>query len=431
MLSRYLNFSKPERILEAVLKTSLINLFARGFGYLKNLSIAILLGFSHQTDGFFMAFSLMGIFLIFVDVFDSIGVPNLVVAGQQSKEEFEKLAGLLLTFTTILASLLTLLAFLSLPLLLKVPLGFEKVAIEYTKTSFVLLLPYLFFSFFFHHFGAVLRSQRLFTVYFVGELLFSFFSFLFITVGLYLYRDFRVIPISVSVAQLFATLYMLYMGRQYIRFNLFLDDKAKLMLKHFLYLVALYGVFHIFIVVDGAFGSTLGEKGVSALTYGLMLAYAPTGVLKFEHMAITSLSEVRGSMERLNFYLKRLFLLGITFGLFVFVFADLLVKVFFGHGAFTHTDVSLTATATRYYALSLPLALLWPVLYRVFQIRNNLLPVFFLAIVVVIVKGVINYLLVMLMHLGIVGVCLGTFFAYLMLCALGYIILKKMYYNHA
>ncbi len=31
--------------------------------------------------------------------------------------------------------------------------------------------------------------------------------------------------------------------------------------------------------------------------------------------------------------------------------------------------------------------------------------------------------------LGIVGVSLGTFFAYLMLCGLGYLILKKMAYN--
>ena len=68
-------FSEPEKVLSAVFKSSFINFFARIFGYLKNFIIAILLGFSYQTDGFFMAISLIGIFLIFVDVFDSIGVP--------------------------------------------------------------------------------------------------------------------------------------------------------------------------------------------------------------------------------------------------------------------------------------------------------------------------------------------------------------------
>jgi len=46
---------KPESIRHAIIKTSTINLLARGFGYLKHLAIAILLGFSYQTDAFFMA----------------------------------------------------------------------------------------------------------------------------------------------------------------------------------------------------------------------------------------------------------------------------------------------------------------------------------------------------------------------------------------
>jgi Uncharacterized membrane protein, putative virulence factor, COG0728 len=83
---------KPESIRHAIIKTSTINLLARGFGYLKHLAIAILLGFSYQTDAFFMALSLLGIFLIFVDVFDSIGVPQLVFARMKSEEEFKKLA---------------------------------------------------------------------------------------------------------------------------------------------------------------------------------------------------------------------------------------------------------------------------------------------------------------------------------------------------
>ena len=94
---------KTESIKEALLKTSFINLLARILGYLKQVSIAILLGFSYQTDAFFMALSLIGVFLIFVDVFDSLGVPNLVFAKEKAEEEFKRLAGLLLTFTTILA----------------------------------------------------------------------------------------------------------------------------------------------------------------------------------------------------------------------------------------------------------------------------------------------------------------------------------------
>ncbi|MBZ4681589.1 lipid II flippase MurJ [Thermodesulfobacterium sp.] len=419
------DFSKPERVFDAVLRSSFINLLARGFGYLKNLAIAILLGFSYQTDAFFMALSLLGVFMIFVDVFDSIGVPNLVSARLKSQEEFEKLAGLLLTFTTILACSLALLAIVFFPVLLKVPFGFKKEAIYYTKESYLLLLPYLFFSFFFHHFGAILRSLRRFTIYFMGEFIFSFFSFVFMAIGLYFFRDYRVLPISFSLSQFLATLYMVYTAREHIKFKFYMDENVRLLLKHFFYLTGIYGVFHLYILVDRAFGSLLGEKGVSALTYGLLLAHAPKGVIKFEHMAITSLSEVGGALYKLNFYIKKLLLISTAFTFFFVLFSDLLVDLFFGHGAFTKTDVHLTATATRFYALSLPFAFLWPVLYRVFQIQNRLKPIFLVAILGVLANAMFNYLFVVKLGLGIIGICLGTFLAYLVICLVSYIIIWK------
>jgi putative peptidoglycan lipid II flippase len=264
---------KPESIRHAIIKTSTINLLARGFGYLKHLAIAILLGFSYQTDAFFMALSLLGIFLIFVDVFDSIGVPQLVFARMKSEEEFKKLAGLLLTFTTILAFSLTFIALVGIPLLSKIAVGFDQRAKEATELHLLLLLPYLFLNFFFHHFGAVLRSLRYFTPYFIGEFIFSFFSFLFITFGLYLFHSPLVLPISLSLSQLMATLYIIFVGKEFLHFSFFIDKRVKEILKHFVFLSALYGVFHLFILVDRAFASLLGEKGVSALTYGLLVAF--------------------------------------------------------------------------------------------------------------------------------------------------------------
>jgi len=418
-------FSEPEKVLSAVFKSSFINFFARIFGYLKNFIIAILLGFSYQTDGFFMAISLIGIFLIFVDVFDSIGVPNLVKAKLRSQEDFNRLSGLLFTFTTILAFLGSILAFTFIPLILKIPIGFKENAISYTKVSYVFLIPYLFFSFYFHHFGAILRSQRLFTPYFIGEFLCSFFSFLFILIGLYLYRDYKVLPISLSLAQALATFYMFYVGREHIKFNFFLDNDTKLILKQFFYLIGVYGVFHLYLLVDKAFASLLGEKNVSALHYGLMLAMAPKNIVKFEHIAITSLSEVKGSLEKLNFYIKRLMLLGLIFSLLLFIFSELFVALFFGHGAFTKIDISLTSKATRFYALSISFAFLWPVFYRVFQIKNRLKPIFFVAIGGVIANFIANYIFVIVLSLDIAGVCFGTFFAYGILCSLSYYFLKK------
>jgi putative peptidoglycan lipid II flippase len=111
--------------------------------------------------------------------------------------------------------------------------------------------------------------------------------------------------------------------------------------------------------------------------------------------------------------------------LFLFFFPEIPVKLLFGHGKFTQTDVELTATATKYYAISLFLAFAWTILYRTFQIINWLLPVFFVALISILVNSFFNYLLVVVYKLGIAGICLGTFVAYTFLCGISYVVLTR------
>ncbi len=416
---------KPENIRYALIRSSFLNLLARFAGYLKHLAIAILLGFSYQTDAVFMALSLLGIFLIFADVFDSIGVPNLVSARIKGEDKFKKLSALLLTFTLILASGILLLSILLYPVLKHIPVGFSKEAKEYSRISYFLLLPYLFFSFIFHHFGAVLRSLRRFTEYFLGELIFSASSSILIALGLYFFQDFRVIPVSFSIGQGFATLFLLLRGREHLHFKFYVDEDVKLILNHFFYLSALYGVFHLYILVDRAFGSLTGEKGISALTYGLLLASAPRGIIKLEHMAITALSEVKASLEKINLYIKHSLLISLPFMISLFLFAELAVSLIFGYGIFGYgrfslADVDLTSEATKYYALSLFFMFIWPILYRAYQVLNWLKPVFFIATAGILANAFFNYLFVVVYKLGIKGICLGTFLAYAVINSLSY-----------
>jgi len=418
------NFNaQPEAIRHALIRSSFLNLFARGAGYLKHLAIAILLGFSYKTDAVFMALSLLGIFLLFADVFDSIGVPNLVSARLNGEEDFKNLSALLLTFTLILSFSILVLSIVLYPVLKHIPIGFSKEAKDYLSISYFLLLPYLFLNFIFHHFGAVLRSLRRFTEYFVGELIFSISSFIFTALGLYFFRDFRVIPISFSISQVLATLFLLLRAKEFIHLKFYLDERALLILKHFFYLSALYGVFHLYIFVDRAFASLTGEKGISALTYGLMVVTVPKNIIKLEHMAITALSEVKASMGKINLYIKYSFLISLPFMIGFLVLANFLISFFLGYGKFSLVDVELTAEATKYYALSLAFMFIWPILYRAYQVLNLLKPVFFIAIFGILANALFNYLFVVVYNLGIKGICLATFFAYSILCFLGYLVL--------
>jgi putative peptidoglycan lipid II flippase len=423
-IKRLLIPQQQEKVLEAIIRSSFINLATRGFGYLKQVTIAVLLGFNLQTDAFFMALSLIGLFLIFADVFDSIGVPNLVRARLRSEEEFKNLAGLLFTFTLILTFLVTLSAIFLYPLVLKIPVGFNKEALEYTKIAYFLLIPYLSLNFLFHHFGAILRSLRKFTPFFIGEFIFSSFSFLFTASGLLIFKTWLVLPIALSLSQIVATLYMLYTGREFLHIQFYVNEIIKKILKHFFYLSGLYGVFHLSIIMDRVFASLLGEKAISALTYGWIIASIPKGILKFENIAITSLSEVRGNINKINFYIKKILQITIPILIILFLFPKFFVKLLFGYGAFSNTDIFLTAEATKYYALSLPFMFLWPVLYRVFQIKDNLKPVFLIALAGVIINFILDYLFVVKVNLDIKGIALGTFGAYFTICGLSYIIIS-------
>lgn len=415
----------PETVLQGAIRSSVINVLARGIGYFRNVAIAVLLGFSYQTDGFFMALALVGVFLIFADVFDSIGVPQLVKARMQGEEEFKKVAGLLLTFTLILSLLMTLLAILLMELILKIPAGFSSQAIEATRISYLLLIPYVFSSFIFHHFGAVLRSQRRFTQYFIGELVISLLNFTIVLTGLLLTKNYIMLSISFAISQAIGSLYMLYVGREYIHLKFYLNDWTKKLILQFFQLSLLYGVFHLYILVDRAFASYLGEKMVSALAYGLLVAGVPRGILRFEHIAITSLSESQGSVEKLNLYLRTLFLFSMPFVLFFFVFPWIPVKLLFGYGAFSKVDLDLTSIALQFYSLSIPFMFFWPVVYRVYQIKGRLISIGLVAIIGVIVNSLLNYMLVFYFKLGLVGICLGTLGAYFTICFIGYTMLIK------
>lgn len=415
----------PESVLLGAIRSSIVNVLARGLGYFRNVTIAVLMGFSYQTDGFFMALALVGIFITFADVFDSIGVPQLVRARIRGKEEFNRVAGILFTFTLILSVLVTLLALLLMDLILKIPAGFSHQAIEATKASYLLLIPYIFGSFIFHHIGAVLRSQRRFTQYFIGELIVSIVNFVVVLIGLIVTNDYKTLPISFSVSQVAGVVYMLYIGKEYIHFKLYSDDLTRRLLIQFFQLSLLYGIFHIYILIDRLFASYLGEKMVSALTYGLLIAYIPKAILRFEHIAVTSLSENNGSIQKLNFYLGKLLLFSIPFLVFFFLIPWIPVKLLFGYGAFSSVDIDLTSTALKFYSLSIPFMFFWPIIYRVFQIKERLLGVGLVATLGVIINFILNYVLVLYFNLGLIGICLGTLGAYFIICLVGYIILVK------
>ena len=409
-LLKHLNFKKVERetVLEAILKSTFLNTVAKSFGYLKNVAIAVILGFSAETDAFFMAMSLAGFFLIFADVFDSVGVPNLVKARvEDGEEEFEKLASFMLTFTTLLVAIVSVLYFIASPLIFKIPVGFDQQKLTVLKKCYYILFVYVIFYFYYHHFGAIHRAARRFTVFYIGELIFSFSTFILVLTGLLIFKTIWILPAAVSAAQVLSTSFVaLKLGHFSLKF--FIDNRTKHILKQFLQLCILYGVSRLYVIVDRSFASILPTKSITALAYGYIVAYIPKGLMRFENILITPLSEATNLKQKLIFYATRILGLSIPIACLVYLLSPLIVKLLFGYGAFSHVDWQLTVTASRFYALSLPFAFLWPILYRVHQIRDEMGILTLLALLSVATNACLNYLFIVKFSLGLKGICIAT-----------------------
>ena len=400
-----------------------MNTASKVFGYLRNVAIAYFLGFTAGTDAYFMAVSLSSLFLIFADVFDSVGVPNLVEASKKSREEFEKIASFMLLFTTLLVVVVVLLYFPLSPLIFKIPVGFSPEKLHIMKICYGILFFHTVFYFYYHHFGAVLRSLRFFTPFYVAEFLSSFIFFAATALGLFVYRNVLVLPIAYSMARLFPCLYLAYSTNIHspIRVSFIWNEETKFIVKQFFQLCVLYSVIHLYQVVDRAFASILPTKSISALTYGYIVAFLPKGILRFENILITPLSEVKAEIKKLKMYLGKILGLSVLAAAFMFFSAPLIIKIFFMHGAFSHVDWKLATEATKYYAFCLPASFLWPIFYRAYQIRNKLNVLIPLSLASVSMNGVLNYLFLIKLGLGIKGICLATFISGVFLCSFSYV----------
>ncbi len=393
-------------------------MFARFFGYLKYVVIAVLFGFNMKTDAFFMALSLIGIFMMFTDVFNSLGVPQLVAAKQKDLDliEFKKIASMLLTLTIALTVVITLAAIFIYPLIAKIAIGFHNTSLMYMKNVYYLLLPYLSLNFIFHYCGGVLRSMRRFTQYFIGEFIFSFFSFLFTFLGLHYFKSYLVLPSALSIAQVFSTLYMIFIAKEFLHFGFFINDTIKQIFTQFGYLSLLYGTFYMFLVIDKSFASLLPAKSISALTYGVLVASIPVSILRLDHFITTTLSEHQGSLEKLNFYIKKILLISIPIIIFYLLFSGLLVRLLFFYGSFSKSDLKLTTKAVMFFSLNIPAMLIWPLINRVFQIKNKLKPAFIIAMIGIIINFLLDYLFVIKLQMTIKGIILGTIVTFLIMC---------------
>lgn len=404
-----------QRLSSALISSTFINIATKLFIYLRYVSIGIILGYQLGTDAFFVALGLISVLLIFVDAFDSFGIPMLIEAKTKGEETYSKLISTLLTFTVLSGVFFSLLIFVAVSLLDKLPLGFDATERVVIENMLLLLAPFVFFSFLFCCFGAICRAGRKFHFQFFGELLASFVSFILTVVLLKVYKNPYVVPISMSIGALISTLYIVKVAKVGIRFRWSPDSEFFRIFKGFLLVSALHGVAQLLIFTDKLFASYLPNNAVSALSYASMVAMLPRNVLRLENIFITPIAENRAEPGQMRLYTMAIILLTVPVAVFVSINAKTFVSLMFGYGAINQGNVQVTAQVTAALALSLPFIFLWLIYYRALQVLGQLRSASIILIASFIVNVIANYVFIFVMKIGIIGLPLGTLIAYVVL----------------
>ena len=416
---------KPQTAIRGVFSVAIINLLARLIAYGKHIVITAYIGLSAQLDAFYIAVTVLSIVVfIFGDVFDSLGIPRLVkTLHEEGEEQFRSLAGSILTFSMILSSLLCLFLFLIAPWTPWIAPGFSLETKGFVLRNLYFLAPMAFLYLPYHAIGSFLRAKRRFLAFYVGELIIASTTFLI----LFVWHDVPyIIPISFSAAYLIIFVYIVAAGMREVRLGAgFGGEKMRGLVRMLFFLLPLYLTGHLFTLVDRIFASFLPTGGVSALSYGFMIAMIPCTILMFDSIFITPLSEASDREPLMNDILKGVLIISVPITLFTVAYANQIVEAAFERGVFTSSSTWMTGEALAYISLALPAFFIWPICYRLFQILEKLFAIGIICLGAVLLYAVLNFLF-MKMGMGIKGLALATSISWYALVINGAFIFRRL-----
>jgi putative peptidoglycan lipid II flippase len=399
---------REQTALEGVLTAGTLNLGSRFLMFLRHVVITAYIGLSTGLDAFYIAMSILGIFIIVMaDVFDSLGIPYLVRAWTEEGEPgFQKVSASIFSLSVWMSIVLSALMLIFSPLAPSIAAGFTEAARGTVFRYLFLLFPMAACYLPYHALGSFFRARRRFQAFYLAELLVSAAGLLIIAASP---RNPDVIPAAWSVSYIIGFLFLfLLAGNTFGKRGKTDRTVSRDFLRTGLRLLPVYGVTYLYIIADRYFASFLPTGSVSALSYGLMLAVLLPGILNMENIFITPLSETENRGEILEWILKGLILLCIPVMTFTLYFALPIVQAVFERGSFTSVSSGMTATALTYYVAALPCILLTAILSRVLMIEKRIERLVFISIAGVSLNVLLNYLFVFRVGLGIKGIALAT-----------------------
>lgn len=426
-----------QTVLQATVFVSIITVFTKFIGFLREMIIADCFGATWETDAFFFANKIPGmIFPAVCNSFSTAFISLYISKDIEENKEKDTFATSVLIGGLILTIILSFVAIIFAPWIVGILApGFiseqKELAILLTRLSLaafpLLMLQYIFV--------AILNSQKVFVRSQISGIAYSVFI---IIVTLILGNRYGMTSLMLTVifGQLMQVVVLLLFVRKYFKFSvnvykLFPDAKVVFILS--IPIMVSSGLESLNTIVDQALGSKLDEGTISALSYSGSLNTMVTGVFiaSLSTVLYPSLTESIAKKNITQF--SNDFCNSIVYvttilapiSIVTFFCSKDIVSIVFQHGNFEQYAVDLTAGALQYYSWMYIFLAIQNITIRAFYAMGDVKSPLIFSGFAVFLNAIISFWASRFM--GIKGLALGTTLSTLLAASFLLIGLRKKF----
>lgn len=419
--------SKPYKNILLVAVTVLV---VKLFGFAKEAFISNAFGMSNLLDSFFILV-LVPVFFknVFIGAFKAVFIPNFINAKNK-----KVLYNNLILLTMILSVILALFVYLILPyinayLTRSYSNEISKIVFD-NQYIFLICIPLWSFSalisgfldikkrFVISAFVPVVSSLTIIFFLFVFEpnITYLFYAFIFGAFLEFIYF-YIIVPLKFEFSQIdFST------------------EDTKILLKQFTPKLVSGLIIGLNPVIDQFFSSSIGDGAISTLNYGSKFPVFATSILSISvgNVLLPYFAELKNInsqqiLKDLNKKAVMVFLIGVFCTIFMLIFGESLVTIFFEHGEFNSKDTKTVTNVLKMFSFQIPFYILNIMLVRFLTAFNLNIFNIISSSVAVILNVIFNYLFIE--TLGISGIALSTSLVIFFSFALKYLYIQIKFSN--
>lgn len=364
---------KKGHFFKAIVSAFSVSVFAQVIGLVRQMFIAAYFGISRGLDVYFMTYAIaMLLVFAFGVIFDTVSIPHLVKKLEDSGyEAFRKLTGSIFTFAVAFSVLLTALFVLLTPLFAKLmAAGFSDAERRSIGMMALYFIPWTAISLPYYALCSFYKSIRHFNVVFLGEVVISVVSLIFI---IFFHSDTRLLPLAYFSGYMAAfVIFFILSFRYFRRAGRIFTAEMKKIYRNFIELFGANQFGSVSSIAERALQSFLPSGGVSVLAYSSQITTNMGGMLSFRDIFLVPLSVSRDRNARLERAVIGLSAITIPVMFFFSYYSADIVRLLFRRGRFDSSAAELTASVLSIYALSLLPSVAGLPAFRMFQVIDRI-----------------------------------------------------------